>query len=289
MTASEMAAFLCRAGRRIVQVDGEFWYSQGTWAMAHLPDHALAHPTPETLARVARKGRALLLRYATEGPPTPGRGLFVCTDRGYDLSSLHAKARTQTRRGLAHCSVERIDPALLSAAGYGLVVDTRLRQGRSARGVSARRWSRYCSAAAETDGIEAWAAFVGRELGAFMVCALVDGCYTILLQNSATHLLGHCPNNALTYAVTRTALERADVDFVSYGLKSIERTPGLDHYKERMGFRLRPHREALVASRAAACVLGCGGAPLLSFLAARFPSSDFWRKAACIAQALRSG
>jgi hypothetical protein len=286
MTTAEMAEFLLRTGRRVVEVDGVFWYSQGRWAMAHLPDHAPASPTPSAIARVARAGRALVVRYVAEGEPTPGRGLFVCSDRDYGLGALHPKARSQTRSGLVRCTVEQIAPSLLAEAGYPLNEDTWKRQGRSPRCMSRNAWARMCSAATGASGVEAWAAFVGRDLAAFMLCALVEGCYTILYQSSATRFLGDHPNNALAYTVARAALDRRDVDFVSYGLRSVEPTPGLDRFKERMGFHLRPHRELLVAGPIARGFLSYGGASLAARLAARFPASDFCRKAASIARLL---
>ncbi len=283
MTTAEMAGFWRRIGRRVVEVDGTHWYSQGPGVMTMLPDHGLAEPTHDSLVRVARRGRAAVVRYASRGEPTPGRGLFVCADPAYDLGALHPKARSQTRAGLAHCRVERVAPAEVAEVGYGLNQDTWVRQGRSVRSLSAAYWGAYCRAADETDGFEAWVAYVGSQVGAYVLCACIDGAYTILFQGSATELLSSCPNNALTFCVTRDALSRRDVEFVSYGLRSVEATPGLDHYKQRMGFDIRPHREGLMVTPLLRHILSMGGGRVLRALARGHPSSDLLRKAATLA------
>ena len=71
------------------------------------------------------RGPAFAARFpARPTENTPTGGLFVCSDDSYELSSLQKKARNQTRRGLKHCRIERVEFSDLSQRGHKLNVET---------------------------------------------------------------------------------------------------------------------------------------------------------------------
>jgi len=263
-----------------VRSAGTFWYAVHRMVFISLPyDHAI-RPTNLELLKLFSRTPALALRYpvAASGLNTNG-GMMVCDRPGYDLSALQPKARNQTRKGLRECSIERVEFDALAEMGYPLNEQTWQRQGRSSTDLPPRRWRQYCRAAAQTPDMEAWGAFVQGRLAAFVVCALVERSYNILHQSSHTELLSHDPNNALAFTVTKRALERTGVDRVGYGLKSVEVTEGLQHFKLAMGFSLLPLDERIVLHPLLRFCLALGGRQALKWAAARQPRSDFWRKA----------
>ena len=186
---------------------------------------------------------------------------------------------TYTRKALRECTVQPIEFSALAEIGYQLNEETWQRQGRRESGVSQERWRRYCKAALNTPDLESWGVFIAGRLAAFVVCALVERCYNILYQSSSCESLAHHPNNVLAFTVTKRALERPGVDLVSYGLKSVENTEGLERFKLGMGFSIRPLDEKLVLHPLLRLCLALGGRLGVEWVAARRPDSDFWRKA----------
>jgi hypothetical protein len=289
MTVEEFAGFWKRQGCRTTKGAGTYWYAAHPFVFLSLPYHQPLKPTGVQLLRLFLTAPVLALRYPAETPRSnSGAGVLVCDRKDYDLTALHPKARNQTRKGLRECWVQRIQFKDLSLSGHYLNQDTWQRQGRDGGEVSPEEWQRYCRAAAQTPDMEAWGAFVDDRLAAFVVCALVDRCYNILYQSSCRDLLGHCPNNALAFTVTNGALEQERVDFVCYGLKSVESTVGLDHFKLGMGFTLRRFDERIVLHPVLDVGLSLGGRRAVQWAAARRPESDFWRKALAVCR-MREG
>jgi hypothetical protein len=122
-------------------------------------------------------------------------------------------------------------------------------------------------------------------LAAFMVTAAVEGYFSILEQYSARDFLGYHPNNALVFAMTKLKLSCNEIACVSYGLKSLEPTPGVDHFKLSMGFRLKPFGESVAFNPLLTPLLSLGGSKLIRWMAQRNPRSDLWRKASAVVQA----
>ncbi len=279
MHAAEFAAFWRMQGHRVLETKQCQWYSPQPFCFMSIPFHRVVAPSRREIAQVLLRGPSLAIRYPTPPDADSTGGLFIVADRDYDFPSLHQKARNQTRRGLESCKVEQVGWPYLAEQGYAVNAQTLERQGRNAHSTTQERWNQYCQAAAQIPGFEAWAALVEGSLAAFMVTALVEDCFSILLQASAADYLSHNPNNALVFTVLRTKLASPEVGYVSYGLKSIEDTAGVDHFKERMGFQLRPFKEGIVIHPALKPFLLLGGRSGVAMMARRRPDSDFWRKA----------
>ena len=232
---------------------------------------------------------ALVLRYPAPASGHDGQGgAFICEREGYGLGSLLPKARNHTRKGLRECVLQKVEFGDLAELGHLLNEQTWRRQGRAETGMTRERWRRYCGAGNVTPDMEAWGAFVGDRLAGFAVGAIVERCYNILHQSSCTDLLRHAPNNALAFSITKRALEMPGVERVSYGLKSVEDTAGLDQFKAGMGYSLMPFDERYALHPLLRAFLALGGRRAFEFKAAKRPGSDFWRKALAIARVIKA-
>jgi len=280
MNVEQFAEFWRIQGRRVIKTQTCYWYNPQSFFFMSLPYHRLVTPSPWELTRVLLGGPSVAARFSTvpDGTGKEG-GLFICSDRNYDLSSLHQKARNQTRRGLENCTVEQVDFAYLAEHGHVLNVETFQRQGRDPQTITEQQWHRYCEAASQIPDFEAWGALINGHLAAFMVAALVEDCFSILHQSSATKYLGYYPNNALVFTVTKLKLSCPEVGYVSYGLKSLDDTGGLDHFKLHMGFELKPFKDCVVFNPLLKPFLFLGGGKVIDWMAQRHSESDLWRKA----------
>lgn len=281
MTAEEFAAFWGVQGHRIIRTASCFWYNVGPLSFLGIPYHRDVSPSAGELMELFLRGPAAIVRFSGEAPPANG-GLFVCSDRGYSLVSLDKKARNQTRRGLENSQVKQVDFTYLANAGHSINQETFVRQGRHPETIPEHRWVRYCNAASRTPDIEAWGAFIGGDLAAFVVTALVEDCFSILHQASRTSSLSCYPNNALTFDVTKRKLACPGIAYVSYGLKSVEDTSSLDHYKLQMGFGVRPRSDQMVLHPLLRTAARYGGRRFVRWMARCYPGSDLWRKATSV-------
>jgi len=290
MTVSEFAAFWSRQGCRTAKGAGTYWHTVRPSVFLSLPYERPIQPTRMELLKMLSFMPALVLRYPAPPSGTEAHGgVFICDLKGYGYEALHPKARNQTRKALRDCVVQKMELTDVSELGYPLNQETWRRQGRIETGFTRERWQRYCEAARATPDMESWGAFVQGRLAAFVVCAVVERCYNILFQSCSSDMLRHCPNNALAFSVTKRALETPGVDRVCYGLKSVEDTGGLDHFKLGMGFSLRPLDEKFVLHPLLRAFLALGGRRAFEFGAAKCPSSDFWRKALAVTRVPKTG
>jgi hypothetical protein len=195
---------------------------------------------------VLRQRPCLGVRFAA---PLDGSGKrsyqIVCDDAAYGLESLSANVRSKVRRGLKRCRVEALSFAVLQEAGRRAHEDTVARQGRP--GVLAgEHWERFCRAAASTHGFEAWGAWSGDTLAAFLVTVTFDDAVEFLLARSRSDALNAYPNNALLFTVTEEMLVRRRQPQITFGLESLEPVGPLDEFKFSMGFRAQPLRQRVV-------------------------------------------
>lgn len=246
MQGESFACFLSAIGHRVVQTSSSYWYDASRFCFLSFPSHQLLTPSPEELRQVWRQGRCWGVRFP--GPIAgPGRASYqiVCDDRTYDIDQLSANLRSKVRRGLRRCEVGPIPLADLAERGLAADRDTLARQGRPVR-LSSAAWPRYWAAAAQTPGMEGWAACVGGAVAAFLVTVQFGDSVEFLLARSRSDHLDAYPNNALIFHVTREMLVTRGVREITFGLESLEPVGPLDQFKFGMGFRKRPIRQRVV-------------------------------------------
>lgn len=220
-------------------------YNKNKFAWLSFPYHQPTHYNADIDALFQSQKRILLLRYCE---PLDGNGVeshrIACTDKNYGLSCLSSRARTQTRRGLENCVVEKVNPADLKTSGFTLFNSTRIRQGRPLDGHAHKTWALYCDAASKINGFSAWGAWSGNNLASLLIGFQIGNCFNILRQASDSELVRQFPNNAVVYEATRQTLHRSDVTEISYGLAPIAKpVQSLDDFKQRMGYQAIPIRQ----------------------------------------------
>jgi hypothetical protein len=281
MQASELAQFFRAIGNRIIQTESCYWYNPKPFLFKSLPIHRFVDPSPTELAQVMIKGPAFALRYPkTPDQPGPRGGMYVCSNRDYDFPALSQNVRSRTRRGLARCRIEQIDFDYLAREGHALTTETTFRQMGTAPSATEEEWKLFCANASRSKDFEAWGAFVEDRLATFIVAMLVEDCYYIHLQKSASDLLKYYPNNALLFTVMKTKLGCPEVGYISHGPKALAVGKGLDYFKTSMGFELQPYTDHVVFNPLVKPFLMWKGDAVVDRLVQRYPHNLFWQRAA---------
>jgi len=227
-------------GRRVLRRGDHWWFDVSRGVYANFPFHVPIVPDRHEITGLLA-GRGLVARYCC--PVEHGRRsfMYVCEDRDYCVDQLSNNTRSKVRRGLRRNDVRRIRPRELGQlGGIDLSRDTIARQGRRAPAGHDDYWNRYFQAADESDGFEAWGAFAGSRLAAFLLSCNIDGCVNIFILRSHRDTLRDYPNNALIHEFLLDALSRPEIQLVSYGWESIQSTlVSLDSFKVAMNFKRR--------------------------------------------------
>ena len=283
-----MGEFFERLGHRIVQSDSAWWYDVQPKVLLSFPYYRLVEPEESELKTLMSRHKLRAIRYPTT---LNGFGFLsnvaVNTNPDYDLNCQHQKARNQTRRGIKSCVVKEIDFNYLMESGLPLNQDTAQRQGRESQYADPEYWRKYCQAAQATSGVSAWGALVEGKLGAFLVAIQVDDWVEWVVNHSATALRKQCPNNALAFYVAQYFFREKGCKGICYGLGSLESTPDLDHFKERMGWELKPIKQRLVFSKKMRCVFSVANEPCLKVVNRLFPKSYMVRKSTAMIRLYR--
>lgn len=255
MTQDDFAGFYRALGHRVSQGPSGFWYDANRFFLLAIPSHVLRSPSQQEIRTLLRRWPTMGLRFTTplDRPGTVSYQI-VCDSRTYGLDALSANTRSKVRRGLRRCDIRPASAGEVARAGRPAHEDTLARQGR-ADVLSGARWDCFWAAAARTQGMEIWTAWVDRELAAFLVAVTFEDCVEFMLARSRTDTLGAYPNNALIYAATEEMLVRRGVREVTFGLESLEPVGPLDEFKFSMGFRTKPLRQRVVFHRALALLL----------------------------------
>lgn len=172
-------------------------------------------------------------------------GFFVASSP-YNLNSLTSKARNQYRKGLKFCTFRQINFDELVQDAYELNLSTFSRQGRSDPKADKINWFNFCRAICDVESAKAYGVFCDDHLAAYAIVLESCGIAEIIHQASSIQYLKYCPNNLLTYGITDLYLNSLNLKMVSYGLRSIESTDSLEHYKLSMGYRLQLTKQVIV-------------------------------------------
>jgi hypothetical protein len=274
------AEFLARQGYHIFETESCFWYNAQPGFYFYFPYHRLISPSIEEMNRLLWGRPCIGARFFV---PLNGVGrnsyLIVCSNKNYDIISVDAKyARRQTRRGLENFEIRQIDFGYLASHGCKINYDTMMRQGRDPRKWNEKYWRQYCLSAQGLEGFEAWGAFTGKHLAAFLVAFQMEDYFTILNQSSASEYLRSYPNNALVFYVTKHKLASEMVGHVSYGPESLDAPASLDKFKFRMGFTKSPMKQKIVFNPVLRPFVNPISHKFVKQVASANPKSDICRK-----------
>jgi hypothetical protein len=234
MTPEAIVSFFVSRGHHVVRTASCWWYEEQRHSRLYysFPTHHMIDPSREEIAEFfSQAPRAVGVRYLESAPEDRAQS-FVWIRRGpYDLDALPGKARNQTRRGMEACEVRRLSWDELIANAQKAHTDTMSRHENKQSGtlgfdVELARCSAY----------EAWGAFVGDDLAAYLVTLSIEDWVHILIHRSMTEHLKSRPNNALVFSVVKELLSRPGVSTISYGLEPLNTNESLDHFKLAMGF-----------------------------------------------------
>jgi hypothetical protein len=228
----------------VFQTKSSYWVDFGPRVYQAFPYHWIIDPPEMELSEILKGKKGIGLRYSTMISAPYGVASYhaVYEAYSYDFDLLSKWARKNVRRGLKHCLVEPITFSRLASEGFALQVDTLARQGRRLS-IEEEVWRTRCLSAGALPGFEAWGAIVGGKLAASVITFQMNDWIYMLYQQCHREYLAQNVNNALSFVVTRTMIERPHIKAILYGLHSLDAPPSVDEFKFRMGYNAKPVRQ----------------------------------------------
>jgi len=247
MNPETFAEWLRRQGNQVVRTDSSYWYEASSRVYQAFPYHWLIQPAEDELSNFLRQEQAIGLRYSTpiEAPYGCISYHAIYDAETYTIEGLDRRSRQNIRKGLKNCTVEQISLERLAEEGWQLEVDTQDRQGSQVK-QSEQTWRQRYLAAAELPGFEAWGALVDGKLAASLLTFQMDDCCEMISQQCLRDFLNARVNNALTFVVTQTMINRPDIRSIFYALHSLDAPASVDEFKFRMGYHAKPVRQRVV-------------------------------------------
>lgn len=237
MSSDGYAQFVSAMGHQVRKAGGVYWFNVHPHIYMSFPFDREVNPSEMNWQEVLGKD-GWAARFPCE--LALGRPSYrIITDQpDYKMEHLASKARNQTRRGLEQCEVRAVTFDELMIHGLPLNRETMLRQDRKIDSEFDDYWHKYYTNAALAEGADAWGAFVGGELAAYLIAFCMEDVSHILIVRSSSRFLKQYPNNALIFGYLSHTLNKVAIREVSIGLESIqEGMDSLDHFKMGMGFR----------------------------------------------------
>ena len=247
MNAEVYAEWLRRQGHRVIRTESSHWHSRGLGVFQAFPYHREIDPPDAELSSLLAEPGLRALRYALpeRNPKGCESYAIVFEEAHYDLERMGHRTRKNVRRGLRNCTVKPISFERMVDEGWELRQDTLSRQNRD-MGVREETWRSGYLAAADLPGLQAWGAYVGNDLAAYLVWFQMDDCISIVDQQSHRRYLDLNVNNALTYVITQNALSTAGIRRVFYGVESLDAPARVSEFKFHMGYIAKPIRQRVL-------------------------------------------
>ncbi|MGC8494383.1 MAG: hypothetical protein ACP5SH_21890 [Syntrophobacteraceae bacterium] len=279
MHAETFAEWLTLQGHRVIKSAGSYWYDQGPRAFQAFPYHHLITPGAREVKELLLNEKALCIRFSAPMDSGMGAKSYHMTYEkpGYELRMLDRRSRQNIRKGLDQCRIEPISLERFAEEGFDLEADTVRRQGRNLT-ISRSGWRKKFLSASSLPGFEAWGALVEGELGAtIFTFQMEDWCYMLHAQCHRRYLPLRI-NNALSYVVTKTMMEREGVKSVFYSLHSLDAASSVDEFKLRMGYTPKPVLQCVAFHPCLALFLHPFTHRILARLVRKYPGKGFLSK-----------
>lgn len=272
---TEFADSLRKAGRPCVAIPekGQIWVPGVQHELMRLPLDCLSPVDKAALRAVhAQSGIKIASYMLPDSPPYRANCFdYVCRDREYDVSKLTKYGRRDVRRGLRNFEVRPCRIEEITTRGFAAYSDTEDRHGHALP--TADDLTQYCEPDAACRFVRYWGAWdAGGELAAWVRLLAVDDWAFITTACSCNDALNNCPNNALSYEVTRTVLVEEKRSVISYGISSLQATSNilsLHRFKLRMGYEATPKQRTFVVPALFKPLLGWKALSVMWDLAAR--------------------
>jgi hypothetical protein len=247
MNADIFAEWLRRQGYHVVHTPSSYWYELSPRVYQAFPYHWVIQPTEDELSKFLRQNRAIGLRYSTSVDRPIGCISYhaVYDQPSYTLDGLDRRSRQNIRAGLKNCHVEPISFERLAEDGWLLEMNTLDRQGRRVK-LREEAWRRRYMAAMDLPGFEAWGALVDGRLVASLLTFQMEDCCEMISQQCHRDYLSARVNNALSFVVTQTMINRNGIRSIFYALHSLDAPASVDEFKFRMGYVAKPVRQRVV-------------------------------------------
>jgi len=241
------AEWLRHRGHHVVRTASSYWFDAGPRVFQAFPYHWVIQPPREELRNLMLGKGIVALRYSTPvSAPTGCISYHAVYDKPtYALDNLERRSRQNVRTGLKNCRVEPISFERYAEEGWLLEMDTLERQGRQKK-QEKESWHRQCAAARNLPGFEVWGALIGDRLAASLFTFQMEDWCEMLFQQCHRDYLNARVNNALTFVVTQTMLNRPNIKSVFYALHSLDAPCSVDDFKFRMGYTPKPVRQRVV-------------------------------------------
>ena len=288
---SELTEFWRRLGKRAVHAHELSWFDdKGNGVYSAYPYEQVVDVPQSGIRRLLRQQRGLLAR-VTLPPDEPGfeARLHVCDDHTYDLATLAKHRRNVVRKGLNQAEhIGRVDYEVVLRDGYELEVETLNRQARRPQLPDRRGWEARMAPWRDTRDAYCWGALHDGRLVAFMLVADILDETLVYWHRSGATAMKNGINNAMLFELVRETVVRGGARQLNYGYGSILDIGGLDWFKQTMGFRAVPLRQAFIPHPLVRPLLWRPALRLASRAIRRVTSNDRARKAAA-AMALFAG
>ncbi|MBI5648846.1 MAG: hypothetical protein HZC40_00105 [Chloroflexi bacterium] len=247
MTPDIFAEWLSRQKYTVIRTASSYWYNQVPRVYQAFPYHWIIQPSDCELSNFLRENKSVGLRYSTSLDAIEGAVSYhaVYENSVYGFENLGKWARKNVRRGLKNCNVQPISFETLAEEGWALQLDTLDRQGRRLE-LAKEIWRKRCLAACDLPGFEAWGALVAGRLAASVITFQMEDCCYMLYQQCHRDYLPVHVNNALSFVVTQTMINRPQIHSIFYGLHSLDAPSSVDEFKFRMGYTAKPVRQRVV-------------------------------------------
>jgi hypothetical protein len=237
--ATELHQWAAAQMGRVYTISGQPWVVQkGILAPLAMP-HQIVACDEEEIQEVIKESGALIARYSSGwNSASPTEWWYtICDDPNYSLDSItNSRGKRGITKGLKECTVSRIDAKDFASLAYPIYKES-LESYSDGSIMSAERFQAFIKKRSSYSGAEYWGAFVGEQLAAYATCVVLGNAVSLGSTKAAKGLLGHNPNNALFFEITRHYLRDRGMRYVSNGSRTLHHPTSIHEFLERMGYR----------------------------------------------------
>lgn len=263
----------------IIWIDNSPWELRNRILIPISLPHTIQNINRNKVKEAISKTNALLAHWTTDWDRTQSEWWWTCCDmKNYDLEIINnPTGRRGIRKGLAFCSVKRMEPATFCELTYNIYYKSLLAYKiRKSEIISYEHYEEKILRQSTYKGFEMWGAFVNEKLASYAICLLIDDVVSLGSTKSDPEFHKYFPNNALFYHITKHYLNERGVSYITNGPRTLLHSTTINDFLIRMGYRQVYGRLNIELSQYAKLLIKSGigrGIQHLDFLAKLYPDA----------------
>lgn len=213
----------------MIEYKNIIWQKYQGSLIPKIPPHKEINLTKIESSELLSISKAYLLRYTNEWDRDGGEFWYVIKDKFVSMEEMSRKCRTQIRKGLNNCLVNKVDNEVIAKYGYEVYINAFKKYNTPMKPISKEDFTE----SALNSGYDSWAVFTKDDSNlmiAYMQLRVQDNICNRITSKFHPSYLKLRPSEALNFEIDKYYLKEKGSLYINNGARTISHDTNIQDY-----------------------------------------------------------